>query len=694
MTQGPARRTSRPDRQGPGGAEAPRRNVASWVTAVYLAVAIPWIALSDQALLYLVDDAQVLARLQTWKGWFFVAVTALLLHVAIRRMNGHLESSNSALTEREAGYHRLSRIQRLITGIHSAMLRTRDPRTMLDEVCRLAVESGGFRAAWIELTHPEAVADPEEPHRVAASGSVDPEALPRPESDDVDRLRIEIAREGELTAWVPIHYGDKAIGVLGLQAERDDAFDTDEGRALLRVLGDDVAIGYFHVQQADHLAFLSLYDPLTRLPNQRSLIERLDRLQERARSLNEYVGVVVIKVTNLRRLGGVYGRWIVDHAVQVVARTLRERLPNRFAAAGRLDSGRLCLLLPDYRDMDTLKRDIPRMLDPVPVPLDAEDSVTVRLIGGAAIAPDGAADGDTVLRNAGIALRSDAPAEDGNCRFYSAEIDAAAGRSVVVETELARAVSQNELWLAFQPIVDLSTRQWIGFESLVRWESPRLGSVSPAEFIPVAERSGLIDGIGAWVFSEALQTIRAWRDSGAAESGLRVSVNLSARQLTQPGIVQAMRDQLNEPGQSDVADGLAVEVTETAVLADLDAAADTLRRLRAHGVRIYLDDFGTGYSSLHHLHRLPVDVVKIDRSFVSLIDEDREAAEMVDAIAALAQRFDLDVVAEGVETDAHVESLRAAGCRWGQGFLFSRPVAADRALEVLASRYGPMRGRA
>jgi EAL domain-containing protein (putative c-di-GMP-specific phosphodiesterase class I) len=248
------------------------------------------------------------------------------------------------------------------------------------------------------------------------------------------------------------------------------------------------------------------------------------------------------------------------------------------------------------------------------------------------------------------------------------------------ELELRRAMSQGELRVYYQPIVSLLDRRVSGVEALARWHHPERGVVSPVDFIPLAEETGLIVPIGQWVLEEACQQVRAWRDRHPSLNSLVVSVNLSARQFMRADLVEEITRAVREAGLAPSA--LKLEITESTVMQDPDGAARTLRQLKALGFQIAIDDFGTGYSSLSYLKRFPVDTLKIDRSFVDGLGGDQQDTAIVRSVVELAQALDVNVTGEGIETAAQETELRTLGCDGGQGFLFARPLP-PAALEAL-----------
>jgi EAL domain-containing protein (putative c-di-GMP-specific phosphodiesterase class I) len=252
------------------------------------------------------------------------------------------------------------------------------------------------------------------------------------------------------------------------------------------------------------------------------------------------------------------------------------------------------------------------------------------------------------------------------------------------EHALHRAVELQQLRLHYQPVIDLEEGTVIGVEALVRWQHPVLGLLAPDQFIPLAEETGLIEPIGEWVLGEACCQVRQWEDMVGLTAGFTINVNLSAEQLNRPRLPKAVQGAIETAGVAP--ERITLEITESALMQEPDAAIATLRDLKALGVSLCVDDFGTGYSSLSYLKRLPIDALKVDRAFVSGVDVDIEDRAIAEAVVALAHTLGLGAVAEGVENDRQLRQLRLLGCDGAQGFLFSRPVPGDELAELLRRR--------
>jgi EAL domain-containing protein (putative c-di-GMP-specific phosphodiesterase class I) len=287
----------------------------------------------------------------------------------------------------------------------------------------------------------------------------------------------------------------------------------------------------------------------------------------------------------------------------------------------------------------------------------------------------------TLYQNANTALYRAKAAGRGQYRFFEADMAAEAKQRMALEVALRHARERGELEVHYQPQVDLRSGRVVGLEALLRWRHPVWGLVSPARFIPVAEETGMIVTIGAWVLRTACRQAAAWRAAGIGD--LRIAVNLSARQFAQPNLVQTVASVLEESGLA--AELLDLELTESMVMNDLDRTVDVLARLKDLGLKLSVDDFGTGYSSLAYLKRFPIDMLKIDRSFVREISHDAHDAAISDAIIAMAHRLGLRVIAEGVETEAQCEVLSGRKCDEIQGYLFSPALPADEVERLIRS---------
>ena len=373
-----------------------------------------------------------------------------------------------------------------------------------------------------------------------------------------------------------------------------------------------------------------------------------------------------------------YGYEVGDSVLQTLAHRLAELAPPGSTVA-RLGGDRFALLFENASDaaaVDELARHVAaRLRDPIPV---GDEIVTCTVsIGVATTVQAGSA--DDLMRQADFAVRAAKATGKGQIRHY----DSSMKDRLELQSALERAIEQKALSLHYQPLIALDTDQTVGFEALLRWHHPTQGWVSPELLIDVAEETGLIEPIGEWVLTTALNQMRDWDQSAPGAVG-GIGVNVSSRQFRSSGFVRRIGSHLATTGLNPTR--LNLEITESLLLPDDEQIWDDLQQLRRMGIRIVMDDFGKGYSSLSYLRRVPLDVVKLDRLFISSITASSRQYELVKGITRMAQILDLEVVAEGIETDAERDLASSAGCTLGQGYYYARPMPVDQVLGWLARR--------
>ncbi|MDX1650375.1 MAG: EAL domain-containing protein, partial [Myxococcota bacterium] len=432
---------------------------------------------------------------------------------------------------------------------------------------------------------------------------------------------------------------------------------------------------------------MALYDPLTRLPNRRFFRERLAAMLEDASRRGRPVALLFVDLDGFKSVNDALGHAVGDALLREVSGRLRavvrptdtvtraaaewedERLDD--ASVSRLGGDEFIVVLDGIAGAEDVVGPAERLLDTLRAPLRVHGhEVSARASIGVAIHPQDGTDVETLLRRADLAMY-DAKARGRNTvRFYSAELDRAAQSRVRLEERLRRALERDELELHYQPICDARTGGTVGAEALLRWNDAELGPVSPAEFIAVAEQSGLVGRIDRWVFDRACAQVESWRREGLRP--VRVGVNVSGRHLGQREFADEVRAALRRHRGSPAL--LELEITESTVMSDDPITRETLTRLHELGLGLVLDDFGTGFSSLSHLRNCPVQRLKIDRSFVAGLLESSHDRAIVESLVALARSLRVGVVAEGVETEAQREALLDLGCEEIQGWLVSPAV--------------------
>lgn len=431
------------------------------------------------------------------------------------------------------------------------------------------------------------------------------------------------------------------------------------------------------------ITYLANHDPVTSLPNRRFLSSYLDRLFKKAKEDSSVFGVLGIDLDDFKRVNDSLGH----EAGDTVLRTAAERLclavrstdsvisglgtDSEGAEGGevaRVGGDEFTVVMPDLRRAEDAAVVAHRVLEYVTQPILVEGvAVTIGASIGIAVYPEDGGSAAELLRNVDAAMYHAKGLGKNNCQYYSAELTARGERRMWLETHMRTAAAEGEFSVYFQPRVDLASMEVVSAEALMRWRDKEKGYISPGEFIPVAEDTGLVVDLGRWILEEACRC----RSRRAEGFGVRtISVNLSPVQLSRGKVIEDVEAILKETGLPPEA--LELEVTETVLLSSSSEAERSLRTLRDMGVRIALDDFGTGYSSMSYLVRFPIDVLKIDRSFVSRMLSDSVSLSIVRSVIALGKNLGLEVVAEGVETEEELALLRAEGCDQVQGFVFSK----------------------
>jgi diguanylate cyclase (GGDEF)-like protein/PAS domain S-box-containing protein len=457
-------------------------------------------------------------------------------------------------------------------------------------------------------------------------------------------------------------------------------FDDDGAFLGYRGTGSDITARKLTEQRVYHVA---QHDVLTGLPNRSLLQDRLGQAVAYATRSGNPVWVMMIDLDRFKFVNDSMGHKAGDVLLVTVAARLRSSLRDTDTVA-RLSGDEFVVILSEHAGEEPLTRDIvQRVMDAVarPVLLGTKEFFVTCSIG-VAVFPSEGTTADNLIEHADIAMYRAKKLGRNNFQFYTPAMNEESLERVRIESALRNALERDEFVLYYQPQVDLATGDIVGMEALIRWQHPELGMVPPVRFVGVAEETGLIVPIGAWVMREAAAQNKAWHDAGLGQ--LRVAVNLSARQFGDPELIGGIEAVLADTGLDPAY--LELELTESLFMSDVTPAVELLHRMKALGVKLSIDDFGTGYSSLSYLSRFPIDVLKIDRSFVADITDDANDAAIVSSIIALAHNLKLAVIAEGVETVEQLDYLRSQGCDEMQGYYFSRPLPAAEFEQLVRER--------
>ena len=606
----------------------------------------------------------------------------------------------------QADIARLTRVLKMQTAINSAILRIRDRNLLLQEACLIAVEVGGYSSAIVWAVEPGA--------RYARpgfrAGKRMPEVAPDPLPIGVGRERDtsltgRAMRTGEVTVCrdltrneppvvgrqllyaegvrsvvaLPFMVDGVPVGALTLTSADPSLVHGDE-LPLLQDMSASLSFAVRSQQHADAAEYLAHYDPLTGLAKRPLFCRRVDRMLHARFGPEETPTVAVLDIDHLNNFNDSFGRHFGDVMLQQVAERLRHHAGSD-ERVGDLGGGTFALVEPTS---GMAGQDIAAMLEKT---IFAEcfvingRSVRVSCRSGVAYHRIDGDDGSALVQNAEAALKHAKETGRKN-EHYKPEMHNEVGERLALEHRLREAVDAQQFELYYQPQINIATGRIQSLEALLRWNDPEHGLVLPGRFLPVLESSGMIIPVGQWVVQRALEDCDRWRALGLRS--VRVAVNVSPLQFRGRALVDFILGLLNDWPHDPHRFGIDLEITETALLQDIDGACRQLRELRAAGIRIALDDFGTGYSSLGLLSRLPVDQLKIDRSFVKGLLDDHTSMVLTRTIIGLASAFGLQTVAEGVETAEQLKLLRLLNCDMSQGYLHCPPVPAAQIAQLLA----------
>jgi len=478
---------------------------------------------------------------------------------------------------------------------------------------------------------------------------------------------------------VPVQGERELFGVLSMSSLREDAFDEDD-RRFAEAVASALSGAVRRLQTQSRLAYMAEFDALTGLPNRNLLQDRLTQTVAQVRRRGGPGAVLFIDLDRFKLINDTLGHHLGDALLAEVGERLKHCVRSG-DTVGRVSGDEFGVVLSEMTHADDAAIVAQKILGALALPFDLEGNeayVTASI--GISVFPADGEDAETLLKNADLAMyRAKEMTRNAYC-FFTAEMNRRSVAKLQLYTDLRHAIDRREFVLHYQPKVELREGRLLGVESLLRWNHPQRGMVQPDEFIPALEDSGLILPVGEWALREACAQLRRWQAMGVG--AVPVAVNLSAKQFHRPDLDALVRRVLADEGVAP--DLIELEITESCLMSDPEEAVRLLLSLRAAGLMISVDDFGTGYSSLSYLTRLPLTALKIDHSFVRDAAVSREAASIVRAVIDMAHNLEFTVIAEGVETDEQVAFLRRHGCDLGQGFLFGRPMPADR----LALRLG------
>jgi diguanylate cyclase (GGDEF)-like protein/PAS domain S-box-containing protein len=607
--------------------------------------------------------------------------------------------SNIALQEKLA---KLSRIRAVSSTINAAIVRIRERALLLEETCRIALEQGKFELVWVasldqerQEIRPVAWAGfSEEAAKAvswasisAAKGTLGEAIRTRRPAvrDDIEaqlpagKLRQEALKKGcRSTVCVPVAVDDTVVALIVLFAPGVGFFDEDE-LALLNEMTTDVSFALQSIERQEKLNYLAFYDALTGLPNRMLFCERLNQALHTAKQEGRKLALVFSDMKRLRFINESYGRQTGDALIQEIARRFRAIWPDPEHLA-RIAADCFAGILTDIKEA----ADVAHLVEGSVANAFAGQftiesrELSVAMTAGIVISPTDGEDADTLCKNAEAALNKAKKSGD-RYLFYQPAMNARVAETLSLENKLRKALDAEQFVLHYQPKIALADGSISGLEALIRWNDPETGLVPPARFIPLLEETGMILEAGQWAIRRALLDCAGWNAQGLKPP--RVAVNVSAVQLRQKNFVDVVRLALQECETTP--DALDLEITESLIMEDIEGNIEKLRAIRDMGVSIAIDDFGTGYSSLGYLAKLPVNALKIDRSFIVTMAESADSMSIVSTIISLAHSLNLKVIAEGVDSEAQSKFLRLLRCDEIQGYLISKPLSHGAITDLL-----------
>ncbi|MGN6582061.1 MAG: EAL domain-containing protein [Bordetella sp.] len=600
--------------------------------------------------------------------------------------------------ESEARIRYLNRVYAMLSEINALIVRAGEQTELFRETCRIAAETGGFRMAMIavmdratgRLCPVASVGQDDElsariegvlaaPERARATmfmqAIAERRAIIANDSlhDPNIIFSVDYADAGVRSiAVLPLIVDNAAIGLIALYAGEAEFFHQEEMR-LLTDLARDISFAIDHIEKQERLTYLAYYDELTNLANRNLFMDRVGQAIRTARRRNGRVAVLLMDLDRFKNINDSLGRSSGDVLLRKIAQWLTLRVKDEKLLA-RVGADRFAVVIPEVRQDGNLTKLFNTMADALSVQQFELNNVNLRISSkaGVAIFPDDGDDAEMLFRNAEAALKR---AKESGARylFHTRAMTESVAHKLEMENRLRYAIDHGEFVLHYQPKVDLESGRVVGAEALIRWNDPQSGLVAPGRFIPLLEETGLIYEVGRWALGQATADFLRWRARGL--QAVRVAVNVSPLQLRDQAFADVVRHILSV--DPDAARGLELELTESMIMADLNQSIASLEAIRGLGVKVAIDDFGTGFSSLGYLAKLPVDTLKIDRSFIVGMTDSSEGLALVSTIISLAHGLSLTVVAEGVETQEQHRLLKLLKCDEMQGFLFSKPLPVD-----------------
>ncbi|SFN98530.1 EAL domain-containing protein [Nitrosospira briensis] len=623
----------------------------------------------------------------------------------VKQRTAALTAEISLRKEYEARIVRLNRIYSVLSGINTTIVRVREIQELFDDACRIAVDHGQFVFTWIGMFS-------------AQTGSVTPMAKAGRDDGYLSQLSLNNIIASAENSWLiaeaikqvkpaicndlavnkhlhatalehgyssmvvlPLTLGSQLIGIFALYASETGCFDEEEMALLIEMAGD-ISFAMDHLKKEERINYLAFFDAVTDLPNRALLLDRVDQRIANIEHHHNVLSVIILDLERFSSINESLGHQAGDNLLRQVAQRLKHSLEETDILA-HLSADQFAIAIIHEGESTAIAHVLDKVLLKIqnqPFLVDGQE-LHVSARAGTASYPDDGRDTDTLLRHAETALKRAKLSYDRHL-FYAPEFNARITEKLKLETRLRQALEQEQLVLHYQPKINLKTGQISGLEALMRWHDPEIGLIPPLSFIPLLEETRMILEAGQWALSKAISDCAKWQAMGLNPP--KMAVNVSPVQLRQKDFVSMVASVLNTAENVEM--GLEFEITESVIMQDIEANIQKLRSIRGMNIEVAIDDFGTGYSSLSYIAKLPVSVLKIDRSFIVNMTTNPDDFNIVSAIISLAHSLHLRVIAEGVETQEQAALLQTLKCDEIQGYLFSPAVAADKIAELLRQK--------
>ena len=597
---------------------------------------------------------------------------------------------------------RLNRIYKMLRSINILIVHSHNRNDLFQGACDIAVKDGEFRLAWIGTRNKEnnvlvpQIWSGEENHYLEQiritieddSDACDTHSIVlnlkkimifnKISNHGGSPWKMELIKRGYKSLIIlPLTVEGEISGAMALYTSTADYFYEDE-IILLSEFANDITYAIHNITQQEKLDYLASYDVLTGLPNRLLFHEHLNYILSGKKTSKTKNAILIFDIKQFRHINSAFGRQIGDLVLQEVAIRLQKLSPDS-ENLGHISNDYFAIILPHVHDPAEIgylleNRMFPLLQNPIDV---SNNEIQINFTCGISIFPTDGEDADTLYRNAETALKK-AKITGDQYLYYQPEMTTQITETLLIENKLRKALKENQFILLYQPRIDSQNREITGLEALIRWNDPDNGLIPPGQFIPILESSGLIIDVGIWALDKAASDYRDW--GKYIKSVPRIAVNVSALQLKQKDFVDQMRNAICKSGSIIPMD---IEITESLIMTNIEQNIKKLQAIRMTGVGIAIDDFGTGYSSLSYIAKLPVNALKIDRSFISTMNSEPVNMTIVTTIIGLAHSLDLKVVAEGVETEEQSKLLSLLKCDEMQGYLFSKPLPAKEIIDLI-----------